>query len=114
MLDDIQVLGREGSLATTQNKVLRNTYALLGLTMIPTVIGALVGMKMNFAIAAQHPFMFAIGAMAVIYGMFFAINANRNSSIGVILLLALTFLLGLMLEIINQNIWVIYQEYGGM
>ncbi len=102
MLDDMQVLGREGTLAT-QNKVLRNTYALLGLTMIPTVIGALVGMKMNFAFAAQHPFIFAIGAMAVIYGMFFAINANRNSSIGVVLLLGLTFLLGLMLGPILQH-----------
>ncbi len=101
MLDDIQVLGREGSLAT-QNKVLRNTYALLGLTMIPTVIGAMVGMKMNFAFAAMHPFMFAIGAMAVMYGLFAAISANRNSSIGVVLLLGLTFLLGLMLGPILQ------------
>ena len=103
MLDDMQVLGREGSLATTQNKVLRNTYALLGLTMIPTVIGALVGMKMNFAFAAEHPFMFAIGAMAVMYGLFAAINANRNSSIGVVFLLGLTFLLGLMLGPILQH-----------
>ncbi len=101
MLDDIQVLGREGSLAT-QNKVLRNTYAMLGLTMIPTVIGAMVGMKMNFAFAAMHPFMFAIGAMAVMYGLFAAISANRNSSIGVVLLLGLTFLLGLMLGPILQ------------
>jgi modulator of FtsH protease len=102
MLDDMQVLGREGSLAT-QNKVLRNTYAMLGLTMIPTVIGAMVGMKMNFAFAALHPFMFAIGAMAVLYGMFAAISANRNSSIGVVLLLGLTFLLGLLLGPILQH-----------
>ncbi len=101
MLDDMQVLGREGSLAT-QNKVLRNTYAMLGLTMIPTVIGAMIGMKMNFAFAALHPFMFAIGAMAVMYGLFAAISVNRNSSIGVVLLLGLTFLLGLMLGPILQ------------
>jgi modulator of FtsH protease len=101
MLDDIQVLGREGGLAT-QSKVLRNTYAMLGLTMIPTVIGAMLGMKMNFAFAALHPFMFAIGAMAVMYGLFAAISANRNSSIGVVLLLGLTFLLGLMLGPILQ------------
>ena len=48
MLDDIQVLGREGSLSV-QNKVLRNTYAMLGLTMIPTVIGAMVGVKPGVA-----------------------------------------------------------------
>jgi modulator of FtsH protease len=103
MLDDIQVLGREGKLATAQNKVLRNTYMMLGLTMIPTVIGALVGMKMNFAFAAEHPFMFAIGALAVMYGLFAAINANRNSSIGVVLLLGLTFLMGMMLGPILQH-----------
>ena len=103
MLDDMQVLGREGGLATTQNKVLRNTYMMLGLTMIPTVIGALVGMKMNFAFAAEHPFMFAIGAMAVMFGLFAAISANRNSSIGVVLLLGLTFLMGMMLGPILQH-----------
>jgi modulator of FtsH protease len=102
MLDDMQVLGREGSLAT-QNKVLRNTYAMLGLTMIPTVIGAMIGIKMNFAFAAEHPFMFAIGALAVMFGLFAAINANRNSSIGVVLLLGLTFLMGMMLGPILQH-----------
>jgi modulator of FtsH protease len=66
------------------------------------VIGAMLGMKMNFAFAALHPFMFAIGAMAVMYGLFAAISANRNSSIGVVLLLGLTFLLGLMLGPILQ------------
>lgn len=99
----MQVLGREGGLATTQNKVLRNTYAMLGLTMIPTVIGAMIGIKMNFAFAAEHPFMFAIGALAVMYGLFAAINANRNSSIGVVLLLGLTFLMGMMLGPILQH-----------
>ena len=106
MSDDMQVLGRESALdqkLATQNKVLRNTYALLGLTMIPTVIGAMIGINMNFAFAAQHPFIFAIGAMAVVFGLFAAINANRNSSIGVVLLFGLTFILGLMLGPILQH-----------
>lgn len=102
MSENIQVLGREGTL-TTQNKVLRNTYALLGLTLIPTVIGAFIGMSMNFGFAALHPFMFAIGALAMMYGMFAAISANRNSSLGVVLLLGLTFLLGLLLGPILQH-----------
>jgi modulator of FtsH protease len=103
MLDNTQVLGREGSLATTQNKVLRNTYMMLGLTMIPTVIGAIIGMGMNFSIIAMHPFM-AFGAfMLVTIGMQMAISANRNSSIGVVLLFAYTFLLGLMLGPILQH-----------
>ena len=39
-MSDMQVLGREGNVSATQNRVLRNTYALLGLSMVPTVIGA--------------------------------------------------------------------------
>ncbi len=103
MLDNTPVLGRSESAELAVNKVLRNTYALLGLTMIPTVVGAFFGMSLNFSIAAQHPFIFAIGALAVIYGMFAAISANRNSSVGVVLLLGLTFALGLMLGPILQH-----------
>lgn len=103
MFNETPVLGRSESAQLTTNKVLRNTYALLGLTLIPTVIGASVGMTMNFAYAQQHPFIFAIGALAVIYGMFAAISANRNSSVGVVLLLGLTFVLGLMLGPILQH-----------
>ena len=102
MLDNIQVLGRDSALST-QNKVLRNTYMMLGLTMIPTVIGAVIGMGVNFSVIAQHPFM-AFGAfMLVTMGMQMAITANRNSSIGVALLFLYTFLLGLMLGPILQH-----------
>jgi modulator of FtsH protease len=102
MLDDIQVLGREGAV-TTQNKVLRQTYMMLGLTMIPTVIGAFVGMSMNFTWMAMHPFM-AFGAfMALTIGMQMAITANRNSSIGIVLLFAYTFFLGLMMGPLLQH-----------
>jgi modulator of FtsH protease len=103
MFDNTPVLGRSESAQQVTNKVLRNTYALLGLTLIPTVIGAFIGMNMSFVFAQQHPFIFAIGAMAVIYGMFAAISANRNSSLGVVLLLGLTFVLGLMLGPILQH-----------
>ena len=102
MLDDMQVLGREGSVSTVQNKVLRNTYALLGLTMIPTVIGAYLGIHMNFSMMAGHPFMFMIGYFAVMFGMFKLIAVNQNSSLGVWLLLGTTFLFGLMLGPILQ------------
>lgn len=111
MSDNMQVLGREGSLSTTQNKVLRNTYALLGLTMIPTVVGALVGLSMNFSFAAQHPIMFALGSLAVMFGLFFGIQANRNSSIGVVLLLVLTGVMGLMLGPILQ--YALHFSNGG-
>jgi modulator of FtsH protease len=103
MFDETPVLGRSESTELVKNKVLRNTYALLGLSLLPTVIGAFIGMTMNFTFAAQHPFIFAIGSLVVLYGLFAAINANRNSSVGVVLLLGLTFLLGLMLGPILQH-----------
>ena len=102
MLDDIQVLGREGSLSV-QNKVLRNTYAMLGLTMIPTVIGAMVGVNMNFAwMMAASPIMLFIGVMATVYGMSWLVAKNANNAAGVWLLFAFTFLLGMLLGPILQ------------
>lgn len=89
--------------ALATNKVLRNTYALLGITMIPTVIGAVIGMSMSFGFAAEHPIMFALGGMAVMMGLFYAIQANRNSALGVVLLLVLTGFMGLMLGPILQH-----------
>ena len=79
------------------NRVLRNTYALLGLSLIPTVIGSLLGVSMSFSFAQQHPFIFAIASLVVLYGLMAAITANRNSSVGVFLLLGFTFLMGVML-----------------
>jgi modulator of FtsH protease len=88
--------------AEQANKVLRNTYMMLGLTMIPTVIGAYFGMSLNFAFAGEHPFMFAIGMMAVMMGLFFGINATKDSGLGVVLLLVLTGFMGVMLGPILQ------------
>ena len=102
MQTNYQVSNTAESLALGTNKVLRNTYMLLGITMFPTVIGAVIGTGMNFAIAAQHPFMFGLGMLAVMFGLFFSIQANRNSSLGVVLLLLLTGFMGLMLGPILQ------------
>jgi modulator of FtsH protease len=102
MFDDVQVIGRSTTAADLQNRVLRNTYALLGLTMIPTMIGAYFGLQMNFGFMAAHPFIFAIGFMVVMFGMFQLIAANQNSSLGVWLLLAMTFVFGLLLGPILQ------------
>lgn len=103
MLDNVEVLGRDSSALSTQNKVLRNTYALLGLTMVPTIIGAYFGLQLNFSFIAQHPIMFTIGYLAVMFGMFKMIAVNQNSSLGVWLLLGVTFLFGLMLGPILQH-----------
>jgi len=78
-------------------RVLRNTYALLGLSMIPTVLGAWMGLAMGLAGAmggALAMIVFMLGA----FGLIFAIEKNRNSPAAVPLLLAFTFFMGLMLS----------------
>ncbi len=91
------------AIGAERNKVLRNTYTMLGLTMIPTVLGALVGIQLNMLpFAMQHPLMFGLGSFALMMGMFFGISAGRNSGLGVVLLLLLTGFMGLMLGPILQ------------
>ncbi len=86
-----------GMLDTAQHRVLRNTYWLLGLSLIPTAIGALVGINLSFTFMAASPILSSLLFLGVIYGLFFAIEANRYSTTGVYLLLLLTFVLGVML-----------------
>lgn len=86
-----------GEVVVQQQRVLRNTYLLLALSLIPTGIGALVGVNLNFGFMRASPIMSSIVLLAVIYGMFFAIEKNRDSGLGVALLLALTFFLGILL-----------------
>ena len=82
---------REGALE--QNRVLRNTYLLLALTMVPTVIGAAIGIRTG-GIIMQHPFISFFVMLGAVIGLQFGIARYRNSSIGVVLLLGMTFLLG--------------------
>jgi len=73
--------------------VLRNTYLLLALTMVPTVVGAIVGMS-TAGLIMQHPIMSTIIVLVGVIGLQFAIAAHRNSGLGVGLLLLMTFILG--------------------
>ena len=83
--------------AVQQQQVLRNTYLLLALTLIPTGVGAIVGINLSFAFMRASPIVSSIVLLAVIYGMFFAIEKNRDSGLGVALLLGLTLFLGVLL-----------------
>lgn len=91
-----------GVVSTAQNKVLRNTYMMLSLTMIPTVIGAFLGMSTNFAFMAQHPIMFSLMMFGAMMGLMFGVTAMRNSVWGIALLLAFTFVAGFFLGPILQ------------
>ncbi len=82
----------------TRNRVLRNTYWLLALSMIPTVLGAWIGVSTGFSFFAGSPFMGLIVFLAVAFAFMYGINRYKDSGIGVALLLAFTFFMGLMLS----------------
>lgn len=84
--------------AATRNRVLRNTYWLLALSMVPTVLGAWIGVQTGFSFFAGSPFVGLVFFLAVAFGFFFAIERFKNSAIGVALLLGFTFFMGLMLS----------------
>ena len=86
-----------GSLAADRNRVLRNTYWLLALSMVPTVLGAWVGVSTGIT-AAMGGGMSAIIFLAGAFGFMFAIEKTKDSSTGVLVLLAFTFFMGLMLS----------------
>jgi FtsH-binding integral membrane protein len=102
MQPELRMTSQTAELALAANKVLRNTYMLLGLSMIPTVIGAVIGINLNFAFMAQSPIMGFILMLAVMFGLFWGISKNRDNGLGVVLMLALTFFMGLMLGPILQ------------
>jgi len=78
----------------TRNKVLRNTYWLLALSMIPTVLGAFTGISLGIAFTGIMGFVIFL---AVAFGFMWAIQKNKDSGLGVALLLGFTFFMGLML-----------------
>ena len=90
--------GASSTLALTQNRVLRNTYWLLALSMVPTVLGAYIGVKTGFSFFAAHPAIGFVAFLAIAFGFFYGIEKTKNSVWGVALLLGFTFFMGLMLS----------------
>jgi modulator of FtsH protease len=82
-----------------QNRVLRNTYALLALSMLPTIAGAWLGMQLHFNIfAVVHPALGFLLFMAIAFGFIYGIQRTKDSGLGVAVLLGFTFFMGLMLS----------------
>lgn len=80
-----------------RNKVLRNTYLLLAMTLLPTIAGAWIGVNTGIArlfVGGLGLILFFGGA----FGLMFAVQRMRNSGAGVALLLAFTFFMGLALS----------------
>jgi len=88
-------LTKAGRGAVVRNNVLRNTYWLLALSMIPTVLGAFIGVSMELPMLSGG--MGFIIFLAVAFGFMFAIEKTKHSALGVAVLLGFTFFMGLML-----------------
>ncbi|HET7731852.1 MAG TPA: BAX inhibitor (BI)-1/YccA family protein, partial [Usitatibacter sp.] len=70
--------GASQTLALAQNRVLRNTYMLLAISLVPTVLGAWIGVKTGFSFFAANPAIGFVVFLAVAFGFFFAIEKTKN------------------------------------
>ena len=84
-----------GTARAGSERVLRNTYWLLALSMVPTVLGAWLGVSLGLAMS---PGIGLVVFLAGAFGFMFAIEKTKNSAAGVPVLLAFTFFMGLMLS----------------
>ncbi len=90
--------------ALAQHRVLRNTYLLLAVSLIPTAIGAAIGTNLNLSFLRSSPFISFFAILAIFYGWIFAIERNRDSGVGVALLLGFTLFMGLLLGPLFQQV----------
>ncbi len=100
MTDNVHSIERGhgfGTMAQERNKVLRNTYWLLALSLVPTVLGAWLGVATGITQSLS-------GGMGLVvflggaFGFMYAIEKTKNSAAGVPVLLGFTFFMGLMLS----------------
>ncbi len=100
MNEQVQTYNQTAGLNTgleQRNRVLRNTYWLLALSLVPTVLGAWIGVKtgiVNSLGGGMGLVVFLAGA----FGFMYAIEKTKNSAAGVPVLLGFTFFMGLMLS----------------
>lgn len=85
-------------LPAARQRVLRNTYGLLALSLLPTVAGAWLGIQANFSLLASSPLLGFAVFLAIAFGFFWGIERTKNTGWGVALLLGFTFFMGLMLS----------------
>ena len=100
MNDQVTTLGHSAGYGISQeqrHKVLRNTYWLLALSMLPTVLGAWIGVATGITQSLSGG-LGLIVFMGGAFGFMYAIEKTKNSAAGVPVLLAFTFFMGLMLS----------------
>ncbi|MES2401542.1 MAG: Bax inhibitor-1 family protein [Pseudomonadota bacterium] len=98
MTENVQTIDYGLAASSEQrNKVLRNTYWLLALSLLPTVLGAWIGVTTGITVALTGG-LGMIVFLAGAFGFIFAIEKTKNSAAGVPVLLGFTFFMGLMLS----------------
>ena len=100
MIDQVTTLGHSAGYGVSQedrHRVLRNTYWLLALSMIPTVLGAWIGVATGITRSLSGG-VGLIVFMGGAFGFMYAIEKTKRSAAGVPVLLAFTFFMGLMLS----------------
>ncbi|MBK7000431.1 MAG: Bax inhibitor-1/YccA family protein [Rhodoferax sp.] len=104
MSDRITTLNpNEGYISSSdqRNRVMRNTYWLLAISLLPTVLGAWAGVALGLA-QVMRGFMGLILLLVVGFGFIYAIERTKNSATGVPVLLGFTFFMGLMISPLIQ------------
>ena len=97
MNDNIQTVDYHVLPTAERNRVVRNTYWLLAISMLPTVLGAYVGVTTGISYAISGV-MGMILMLAGVFGFIYAIERTKESATGVYVLLGFTFFMGLMLS----------------
>jgi len=97
MNDNIQTVDYYVLPTAERNRVVRNTYWLLAISMLPTVLGAYVGVTTGISYAISGV-MGMILMLAGVFGFIYAIERTKESATGVYVLLGFTFFMGLMLS----------------
>ncbi|MBL8514700.1 MAG: BAX inhibitor (BI)-1/YccA family protein, partial [Betaproteobacteria bacterium] len=78
VLNPVPSTAPAGTIGAAQQRVLRNTYLLLAISLVPTVIGAVIGMSMGFSLfKAVGPLMGIVLFLAISFGFFFAIEKTK-------------------------------------
>jgi modulator of FtsH protease len=93
----LDVLNGGATYGVDTHRVLRNTYWLLALSLVPTVLGAWIGLQTG-AFAHMSPGMSTLVFLGGAFGLMFAVQQFRNSAVGVFMLLGFTFFMGVMLS----------------
>ncbi len=97
MSQTFQTIDHIGTSVAERNRVLRNTYWLLALSMVPTVLGAWLGIATGIT-ASLGGIVGLLVFLGGAFGFMFAIEKTKNSAAGVPVLLGFTFFMGLMLS----------------